>query len=728
MPINKDGTNITAVRYTPIGDTEKVITQVIYVDTAGTQTAVFGAQVSSPTILANPIRSYNQVTISAQNTYDIGVIIYMTVNGVTKSAVASAYQTTGDIVAFNFTGLTSNITYSVSAYSTAAEHANSAPTTDSVTTTTVYTTMPSFVGTPTSTWNSISWRLKNDDNATSIVKTRLYANDQNTPVGDELTVSLAPGGEYTFSKTGLSYSTNYYIKRTAQANDGKLQPTYATTGPYATAAQPTTPSPNVSIISTTSYSVTIRVISGSPDDSATLFYSVVSNNGSPTGYTQHGTTLQGYNADSNGVDITLSTLYVGGSFSPNTNYDVYVKAQISGWKESSSIKYDIQTNPILTAPVITITDVVYNGFKWYSQNQSTVATVQIYSNVNNQSNWPGEYQDTSVAPSANTSIFPITGRYTATAGTAYTVYARAVDPTGAYESSGVGSAAVPVTGNPGFTNLSGSSTTNTLYFRITNNNAYSVNYTWHNSDWSKSVSNVSLGANSSVDIAVTGLSSSTTYTISCYFNSDNRISSGTVSANGTTATPIVYPALPSLSLVTAYPGFVSWFVQSNQANTTLIHTVMKNSSGGDLSEWKYASNTQSATFTHSVSPGTAYYIIARVSATGTTDQELYKRMPETGTYTVPSPGTVSGINSVDAAGSYIINTSWSKSGYVDRSYISYQINGGSWTSETYVTGTTAQHTFSQAYVGQTFRMRIRTYYNGYYSSVYYYGNTVTIKY
>lgn len=526
MPIIKDSTPITAVRHRTAAGSETTVLQVIHVTAGGVQTPVFGAQVTTPSIQTNTSLTHNIIVFRVRNTYDLGVTLTVSVRTTggtvigTQSLFAEAAGVGGYDPQFTFTELTSAQSYIIRAIGTLSGHADSQAHELNFTTPVVYTTVPT-ISNVSQTWNTINWRLTNADTATATITTALFAADQNTQIGTTKTISLASGAFYDFSQNSLSYSTNYYIKRTAHASaDGKLQPGYTTSGPYTTAAQPQTPTPTVVLVSKTSRSIKVK-IANNGSESATIYYRV----GESGSWTTYGTVA----SETYTADINLTATATGTNFVPSTNYTIYAKALITGWAESAYDSETVTTNKVLVAPTIVYGSVTGTSISWYVKNNDTL-TVDMGSNVNSTSSWP--YYDNLVPYNTNSTLFTETGL---TSGLTYTVYAQAIDTTGTYDSSGIvelNMTTTPTAAVPTLTFIS--ATSSSLTFSVKNNDTSSGSYYWYLSDWSQSSDGISIGAGATVNLTIGGLSPSTTYTVLAYMTVSGEVDSAATSKTGTT--------------------------------------------------------------------------------------------------------------------------------------------------------------------------------------------------
>lgn len=371
MALKFNNNNITSVQYNGIN-----LKTVKY-----NGTIVFQSAVSNPAIGAITT-TYNSASFSVTNTSLYSVNLKVTVNGYTQTKAAGAVGTATQTQNFSFNnashGLTSNVTYSVVAYAEfgamLSGNANS-----SFKTLVEYTKVPIIVSV-SQTWDTISWKLKNDDSATVTIKTQLYDASQNNPIEDEKTISLAPNGEYTFSQSGLSYSTDYYIKRTALANDGKLEPTYVTTGPYATTALPTTASPGYQFISSNYNSITFRLTNNEPVKSAKIYYRI-----GPTGsWTQYGGSSYLLPPESYTNEIVATTDGNGAGLTANTTYSIYRYALVPDWNPSTPVYTNASTAALSTMspPNVTSSGATTNSITANIYNPNGFI-VKVYTKVDN---------------------------------------------------------------------------------------------------------------------------------------------------------------------------------------------------------------------------------------------------------------------------------------------------------------------------------------------------------
>lgn len=277
-----------------------------------------------------------------------------------------------------------------------------------------------------------------------------------------------------------------------------------------------------------------------------------------------------------------------------------------------------------------------------------------------------------------------------------------------------------------------SKTTSSITWNVTNKDTQfqvdigsNVNST---SSWPYYRANVGVNATTSPNFTISSLSQNTSYVVYAQaFDQTGNYQESIITSRTITTDPL-YPNLPLVSISSSIPGSISWTVTSQQANTTLIHTVMKNSSGADIGPWKYASNVQSSSFSQSVSSGTQYYILARVSASGTTDQESYTRNPSNTSQfnTVPFPPqpsitSLTRQNPTLATWTAVRNnpTSWWSSfdyQWMKDQYANTDQNWSVYATSTYnggkVNGTTFTGHSATGLVAGRYKIRLRTNYNG----------------
>lgn len=612
MPIIKDSTPITAVRHRTAAGSETRVLQVIHVTAGGVQTPVFGAQVTTPSIQTNTSLTHNTVVFRVRNTYDLGVTLTVSVRTTggtvidTKSLFAEAAGIGGYDPQFTFTGLTSAQSYIIRAIGTLSGHADSQAHELNFTTPVVYTTTPT-ISNVSQTWNTISWRLTNADTAAATITTALFAADQNTQIGTTKTISLASGAFYDFSQNSLSYSTNYYIKRTAHASaDGKLQPSYTISGPYTTATQPQTPTPTVVLVSKTSRSIKVK-IANNGTESATIYYRV----GESGSWITYGTVA----SETYTADINLTATATGTNFVPSTSYTIYAKALITGWAESAYDSETVTTNRVLVAPTIVYGSVTGTSISWYVRNDDAL-TVDMGSNVDSTSSWP--YYDNLVPYNTNSTLFTKTGL---TSGLTYTVYAQAIDTTGTYDSSGIvelSMTTTPTAATPTLTNTSKTSTS--LTFSIKNNDDSAGSYYWYLSDGTQSGGPVSIGAGATLSFTISGLSPSTSYQTVAYVAVSGKVSStSTAVTTSTNATPVT--VTPTNTNITSTTSSISWQVRNNDPSTATIYS--KIDGFGDQSKTVNGGSTLSGVFTQSgLNSSTTYYIRSWAVVPGQIDSDF----------------------------------------------------------------------------------------------------------
>lgn len=249
----------------------------------------------------------------------------------------------------------------------------------------------------------------------------------------------------------------------------------------------------------------------------------------------------------------------------------------------------------------------------------------------------------------------------------------------------------------GWTVTNASSETVTVYTQV-------GGYSWQNQ------TNIGAGATTGT-FSQTGLSSGTNYTIYAYIEVSGVSTSATTSSSFTTTSPPVYPQLPTIVGVSSTPTRIYWSVRNNDSGTaTTVHTYHKTPT--NVYSWQYdynvPSNSTSGQFSQSVAPGVSYELGARVSVSGKTDQESYA------TYSGTTPNLTTPKLTLTKLSSTSIKATWGSVTYVGSYRVQIRNTAGSYPTD-YIT-TNLNYTFSSLPVGETYEVRLRVYYDGYYSS------------
>jgi hypothetical protein len=261
------------------------------------------------------------LTFTIRNEDDVQAFVYYELDDDTPDAnnITLNGNTTSSNITFS--GLTPGTEYILYVWADAFNKSTSQVASNTQTTTN--TTANPTITYVSKTFDSITFTVTNNDNATATI---YYEENDDTPDANSVVLNAgATSSNLTIS--GLTKQTSYTVYAQAQAT-GKLLSS-AVSFTETTPDFPTLANPTITFVSSTTTSITFTVTNNA-SASANIYY-------------EQGDTTPDANFVTLGTNVTSSNLTISG-LNAGTSYTVYAQAQQTNWNDSGVVSVVALTN------------------------------------------------------------------------------------------------------------------------------------------------------------------------------------------------------------------------------------------------------------------------------------------------------------------------------------------------------------------------------------------------